>query len=80
MLMKEQEKVAKDVPLAKDLTKVQKMSTKIVPVVIRSLGLVSSNLLKHLKELDLPDVIGSLQTTGIVGTYNILRKVLNRKL
>ena len=75
MLIKEQEKIAKYVPLAKDVTKVQKMSTKLVPVVIEGLGLVSPNLLKHLKELDIPDIIGSLQTTAIVGTYNILRNI-----
>ena len=55
------------------------MSTKIVPVVIGGLSLVSPNLLKHLKELYIPDIKGSLQITAIVGTYNILRKVLNRK-
>ena len=79
VLIKEQKKITKYVPLAKDLTKVQKMSTKIVPVVIGGLGLVSPNLLKHLKELDIPDIIDSLQTTAIVGTYKILRKILNRK-
>ena len=61
MLTKEQEKIAKYVSLAKDLTKVWKMSTKIVPVLIGGLGL------------------GSLQTTAVVGTYNILCKLLNRK-
>ena len=79
LLIKEQEQIARYVPLDKDLTRVQKMSTKIVPVVIGGLGLVSPNLLKHLKELDIPDIIGSLQTTAIVGTYNFLHKVLNRK-
>ena len=79
VLTKEQEKIAKYVSLAKDLTTIQKMSTKIVPVLIGGLGLVSPNLLKHLKELDIPDIIGSLQTTAIVGTYNVLCKLLNRK-
>ena len=60
VLIKEQKKITKYVPLAKDLTKVRKMSTKIVPVVIGGLGLVSPNLLKHLKELDIPDIIDSL--------------------
>ena len=78
-MIKEQEKIAKYVPLSKDLTKVWKMSAKIVPVVIGGLGLGSPNLLKYLKELDIPDIIGSLQTTAIVSTYNILCKVLNRK-
>ena len=78
--VKEQEKIDKYVPLAKDLTKVRKMSTRMVPVVIGGLGLVPPNLLGHLKALGIPDIIGSLQTTAIIGTYNILRKVLNRKL
>ena len=69
MLIKEQEKIAKYVPFAKDLTKVRNWG-------IGGLGLVSPNLLKH---LDIPDIIGNLQTTAIVATYNILRKVLNRK-
>ena len=67
------------VPLAKDLTKVWNMSTKIVPIVIGSLGLVSPNLLKHLKEWDIPDIIGDLQAPAIVGTYNIVCNVLSRK-
>ena len=75
MLIKEEEKISKYVPLTEDLTKVRKMSTKVVPVVIGGLGLVSPNLLKNLKELDIPDIIGSLQTTAIVGTYNILRNI-----
>ena len=79
MLIKEEEKISKYVPLTEDLTKVRKMSTKVVPVVIGGLGLVSPNLLKNLKELDIPDIIGSLQSTAIVGTYNILCKALNRK-
>ena len=79
VFIKEQEKTAMYVPSAKDLTKVWNMSTKIVPIVIEGLGLVSPNLLKHLKEWDIPDIIGDLQTPAIVGTYNILCKVLSRK-
>ena len=49
VLIKEEKKIAKCVPLAKDLTKVQKISTKIVPVVIRGLGLVSPKFVKTLE-------------------------------
>ena len=76
VLIKEQEKIAKYVPLAKDLTKVRKMSTKIVLVVIGGFGF---SVTKHLKELDIPDIIDSLQIRAIESTYNILHKVLNRK-
>ena len=77
---KEQGKIDTYVPLAKDITKVRKMSTRIVPVIIGGLGLVSPNLLGHIKSLGIPDIIGSLQRKAIIGTYNILRKVLNRKI
>ena len=79
VVKKEQEKIDAYVPLAKDLTKVRKMSTKIVPVVVGGLGLISPNLLGYIKSLGIPDIIGSLQTTAIIGTYNILRRVLNTK-
>ena len=69
VLKKEQEKIDSYVPLAKDMTKVRKMTTKIVPVVIGGLGLVSPNLSRHIKSLGIPDVIGSLQTAAIIGTY-----------
>ena len=76
---KEQEKIESYVPLAEDITKMHKMHAKFVPIVVGGMGTVSPNLLGHLKALGVPDVIGSLQSTAIVGTYNILRKVLNQE-
>ena len=76
---KEQEKIDSYVPLAKDITKVQKMPAKVIPIVIGGMGTVSPNLLGNLKKLGIPDVIGSMQATAITGTYNILRKVLNQE-
>ena len=76
---KEQEKIDSYVPLAKDITKVQKMPAKVIPIVVGGMGTVSPNLLGNLKKLGVPDVIGSMQATAIVATYNILRKVLNQE-
>ena len=76
---KEKEKVDSYVPLAKDVTKVWKMPAKVIPVVVGGLGTVSPNLKGYLKTLEIPDVIGCLQMSAIVGTYNILRKVLNQE-
>ena len=55
------------------------MSAKVIPIVIGGMGTVSPNLIGHLKKLGIPDVIGSMQSTAIIGTYNILRKVLNQE-
>ena len=55
------------------------MPARVIPVVIGGMGTVSPNLLGYLKKLGIPDVIGSLQSTAIVATYNILRKVLNQE-
>ena len=74
---KEQEKVDSYVPLAKDITRVQKMSAKVIPIVVGGMGTVSPNLVGHLKGLGIPDVVECLQSTAIVATYNILTKVLN---
>ena len=53
------------------------MKTKVVPIVVGSLGVVSNRLGGYLKELGIPDVLGGLQTSAIVGTANIIRKTLN---
>ena len=38
---------------------------------------MTKRLESGLKELGIPDVLGGLQTSAIIGTTNILRKVLN---
>ncbi|MEM7375718.1 MAG: reverse transcriptase family protein [Bacteroidota bacterium] len=74
---KEQEKIAKYSPLAHQIRKLHSVSTSIVPIVVGALGVVTKGLENGLKELDIPDVLGGLQTSAIIGTTNILRKVLN---
>ena len=75
---KEDEKILRYLPLAKDITKVHKVSTKVIPIVIGGLGVVPKRLTGYLKELGIPDVVGGLQTSALIGTHNILRKVLNK--
>ena len=53
------------------------VSTKIIPIVVGSLGVVSKNLAGYLRDLQVPDVLGGLQTSAVVGTTIILRKVLS---
>jgi len=74
---KEEEKITKYSPLAHQVRKLYRVSTSIVPIVVGSLGVVTRRLEHSLKELGIPDVLGGLQTSAIIGTTNILRKVLN---
>ena len=74
---KEEEKILKYSVLAHQVSKLDRASTSIVPIVVGCLGVVTKNLEEGLKELRIPDVLGGLQTSAIIGTTNILRKVLN---
>ena len=53
------------------------VATRVIPIVVGALGVVTNRLGRYLKELGIPDVLGGLQTSAIVGTANILRKTLN---
>ena len=73
---KEEEKIKNYRELVSQVEKMYRVSAKVVPIVVGSLGVVSSGLVKYLKQLGIGDVIGGLQTTALIGTAAILRKVL----
>ena len=77
VVRKEREKVERYGVLAKEVRCMYGVSTVVVPIVVGALGVVSKRLAGWLKELGIPDVIGGLQTTAIIGTTAILRKVLS---
>ena len=77
VLKKENEKIEAYSPLAYEIRKMHKVKTRIVPVVVGSLGVVSKKLKGYIDELGIPDIIGGLQTSALIGTTKVLRKVLN---
>ena len=77
VLLKEEEKASKYIPLAKEIHKVHRVSTRIIPIILGSLGTVTNKLKTNLKELGLEKILGGLQTSVLIGTHNILRKVIN---
>ena len=77
VIEKENEKCGKYAPLAREVRRVHRVRTQVIPVVVGALGVVSSRLEGYLKEIGIPDVLGGLQTSAIVGTTSILRKTLN---
>ena len=74
---KEEEKIRNYTPLAREMSKMHRVSTKIVPIVLGGLGTVPKSLLDNLTKLGIPDIIGGLQTSVLIGTHNLLRKVLS---
>ena len=62
-------------PLVKKITKLHEVSAKVVPLVVGCLGVVSCRLEQYLKELGIPDVLGGMQTSAVVGTTQILQKI-----
>ena len=77
VVIREEDKIQRYLPLAKDIRKVHGVSTKIIPIILGSLGTVSEELKADLDVLGMKKILGALQTSVLIGTHNILRKVLN---
>ena len=63
--------------LAHEIRKMHQVSYSIIPLVVGALGVVSDNLEKNLKKLEMPYVLGSMQVSAVLGTAIILKKVLS---
>lgn len=53
------------------------VKTTIIPVVVGAFGSIPVRLPLYLKELGIPDVVGGLQKTALLGTQRILKNVLS---
>ena len=51
--------------------------TKIIPIVVGAFGMIPEGLPGYLKQLGIPDVVGGLQKTALLGTQRILKNVLS---
>ena len=74
--LKESEKKDKYLSIARELKKLWNMKVKIVPIVIGALGTITKGLLKGLKDLEDGGLVETIQTTTLVRTARILRRVL----
>ena len=74
---KEQEKITHYGELAQVIRSDYRCTTKIVPIVVGAFGMVTKNLPTFLKQLGIPDVVGGLQTSAILGTQRLLKNVLS---
>ena len=74
--LKESEKKDKYLDLARELKKLWNMKLAIVLIVIGALGTVTKGLLKGLEDLEVGGRVETIQTTALLRTATILRRVL----
>ena len=74
--LKESEKKDKYLDLVRELKKLLNMKVTIVPVVIGALGTITKGLLKGLEDLEIGGRVETIQTTALLRTARILRRVL----
>ena len=74
--LKECEKKDKYLDLARELKKLWNMQVAIIPIVIGEFGTVTKGLLKGLEDLEVGGRVETIQTTALLRTARILRRVL----
>ena len=76
ILQKETEKCEKYQDLAREIQRIWKSRTKVVPVVVDALGSVSKKLAGHLEQLGMKNRTRTMQKSALLGSAHILRKVM----
>ena len=74
--LKEGEKKDKYLDPARELKKLWNMKVTIVPIVIGALGTITNGLLKSLEDLEVGGRLETIQTTALLRTARIWRRVL----
>ena len=74
--LKECEKKDKYLDLARELKKLWNMKMTIIPIVIGAFGTVTKGLLKDQEDLEVGSRVETIQTTALLKTARILRRVL----
>ena len=74
--LKECEKKYKYLDLARELKKLWNMKVTIIPIVIDAFGTVTKGILKGLEDLKVGGRMETIQTTALLRTARILRKIL----
>ena len=75
--LKECEKKDKYLDLARERKKLWNMLVTIIPIVIGAFGTVTKGLLKGLEDLEVGGRVETIQTTALLRTARILRRVLD---
>ena len=73
--LKQCEKKYKYLDFARELKKLWNMQVTIIPIVIGAFGTVTKGLLKGLEDLEVCGKVETIQTTALLRTARILRRV-----
>jgi len=76
VVQKEAEKKLKYKSLGIEIQRMCNLKYTIVPVIIGATGIVTRSLRKNLETIPGKHAIDSLQKKAVLGTYHIMRKVL----
>ena len=74
--LKESEKKDKYLDLAGEFKKLCNMKVTIIPIVISALGTITEGLIKELEDLEVRGWVETIQTTALLRSAWILRRVL----
>ena len=74
--LKECEKKDKYLDLAREVKKRWNMQVTIMPIVISAFGTVTKGLLKGLEDLEIGGRVETIQTTALLRTIRILRRIM----
>ena len=77
--LKEYEKRDKYLDLARELKKLWNTKVTIIPILIGAVGTVTKGLLKGLEDLEVGGRVETIQTTALLKTARILRRVLETR-
>ena len=75
--LKKREKKDKYLDLARELKKLWNISVTVIPIVIGGLGTVTKGLVQGLEDLEIRGQVETIQTTAILRSARILRRVLD---
>ena len=76
VVKKEAEKILKYKDITTEIEHMWNVKVKVIPIIIRTIGTISKSLRQHLSKIPGKHEVKELQKTAILGTANILRKVL----
>jgi len=76
VIKKEDEKILKYKDLTIDIQRTWNVKTKVIPVIIGATGTISKSFRKYVSNIPGNHEVEELQKTAILGTAQILRKVL----
>ena len=79
LILKRNEKLDNFSELRLQMARMWNKETVIVPIIIGALGSIPNDLECNLKKLGISYNVGTLQKSVLLGTANILRKVLSIK-